>query len=60
MNIIPHNLEECSKISCMDCHFRDTTIYGYGSHIDGSPFPLYDFSRCVYKKCFENGDIFEV
>ena len=57
MNTIQRNSEECNKISCRDCHFKDTTIYGYGSHIDGSPFPLYDFSRCEHKKQLEKQKI---
>jgi len=45
----PHTLKECCTMSCTICSFVNETIYGYGSHIDGTPFPLYDFSRCVHK-----------
>ena len=46
----PHTLKECCNMSCTICSFVNETIYGYGNHIDGAPFPLYDFSRCEHKQ----------
>lgn len=51
--ITPKTLEECDNISCTECSNKNDTICGYGFHIDGSPFPIYDFSRCNFKRQLE-------